>query len=556
MHPLIRLSRLELLDNYQEILQNCPIFVLLFLADSLAIKYNSSKHSIEDLVSTIKRVSANQPYLEEDNLEGLARFVNTNCSWDEESLMLAFKDAYNFTPQIPILSSRKFGSKTPENPLSIDEFMTYQICIRYSIPTSRNMTFKDLQYYIYEWSVRATPLRQGIFSKIRGLSRQRLLEIKSIFQNDEDIETFLESIREQDPKKEALNKIARYYRLDASESKVPVEELKNLEKTETDYLPVDPEWREKYLVNPDYYQLNSRYISCYDSLYSSRIKKHLVYLSGYDYTSPKTSSFIVGIHPHIPEKLRGSTLILREPIPECHIERSKRLISSAEHSLIFTREELCDHFDSRKDFTLPTDSSKEFSDSDLNMIIRNSTGHPLVKVIAHVKELRQRNIDETVKALMLFKSEYPIKLLQSLEQLGFIMRGWKTAFGKDCTDSGKYSKDLPVTSSCYSLEHQDAVDDLSRVKILELLQDQKYSFMLSSIPMLILREKDSERVIVPYGGNLTVKDRLNLIVYNPEDEHACIRTSSNMILATAYFFMIRTGISEPIFDISELRCIS
>jgi len=555
MYPLIRLSRLELLNNYHEVIHNCPTFVLLFLADTLAIRYNPSKHSIEDLISTINRLSGNQPYLEEDNLEGLARFVNTNCSWDEESLLLAFKDAYNFTPQIPIVAVRKFGSKTPDSPLNIDAFMAYQICVKYNIPTTRYTSFEKVQSLIQEWSVRATPLRLSIFQKLKLLSRQKLLAVKSSFcheSEDSSIDAFLESIKNVDPKKDALEKIARYYRLDASESKNPVEELLSLERTESEFVPIDSEWREKYLVNPDYYCIDSRYISEYDTLYNQRNKKHLLYLSGYDIGNLKTSTLVLGIHPRIPSEFQKQTQILLEEIPECRMERLKRFISSEEYNLVFTREELCEHFNTRKDFTIPNDSSKEFSEVDLNMIIRNSTGHPIVKIISQIKDSRLRDVNMTVESLSLFKTDFPAKLLQSLEQLGFVMRGWKTVFGL----GAKEASDLPVGSSVYDFEHQESVENLSIIKILELLQDQKYSFILSSIPLMILRNVDSERVIVPYGGSLKVKDRLNLIVTDNKDEHSCIRTNSNMILATAYFFMQKTNICEPMFDINELRCIS
>lgn len=581
MYPQIRLSRLELIDNYQKFMDTCPTFVLMFLANSLAIKFNPHRNSIDDLVHAIQKISRTQPYLEENDLRGLAGFINPHVDWDKESLTLAFKDAYNFMPQIPILPSRPFSIKTPDEPLNVDEFMMFQICVRYGIPLSREMTFEECQKAIGEWSSRLTPLRQSIFQRLCQFSRQRLLSIKSHFVSSESLEDLCSagvisntSSSSKSASASAVDKIARYYRLDATESECPEEELALLERTESDFVPVCLEWRRKFLINPSYYHLDSRYIPKYDSLYQDKARNHLRYLSGVSYDllgsidNAKTSSLVIGLDPNINPSMNKNTSIMFEHIPMCHTERLKKFISSDRYTnhekkfpFIVTREELLDWFNSKGNFTIPSDPLVEFGDADLNMISRNSVGHEIVSLIKDIKETRERDISETIICLKALKStDIPIKLLKELENLGLTMRGWETAF-TDINDV--------IKSKCSydSIKYQEQIEERTEAKIKDLMKDPRTLVLLSRIPLMKIRKissaddsvsaYDSSAVgtIVTYGKGISVKDRLTLIVTDPEDNNACMRINSNMILITSHFFMTQTELVEPLFNIEDLYCL-
>lgn len=570
MYPQIRLSRLELIDDYQNFMDTCPKFVLMFLANSLAIKFNPHRNSIDDLVHAIQKISRTQPYLEENDLKGLAGFINPHVDWDKESLTLAFKDAYNFMPQIPILPARSFGIKTPDEPLTIDEFMMFQICVRYRIPVSREMTFDECQKAIGEWSSRLTPLRQSIFQRLCQFSRQRLLSIKSHFVSLEDLELPNTSITigVSDVKSNAIAKIAKYYRLDASESKCPEDELALLERSESNFVPVCLEWRRKFLINPSYYHLDSRYIAKYDSLYQDKPRNHLRYLSGVSYNllgsieNSQISSLVIGLDPNIDPTMNKNTSIMFDHIPMCQTERLRKFISSDRYtnyekkfSLIVTREELLDWFKSKGNFTIPSDPLTEFGEVDLNMIIRNSVGHKIVSEIKSIKEIRERDISDTISCLKALKStEIPVKLLKELESLGLTMRGWETAFtGLDEVVKSKCSYD--------TIKYQEQIEERTETKIKELLKDPRMLVLLSRIPLMKIRkisgssDDDSVGTVVTYGRGTSVRDRLNLIITDPEDNNACMRINSNMVLITSHFFMTQTELVEPLFNIDDLYCL-
>lgn len=554
-----RLSRLELIENHQDFLSNdCPGFVLLFLADTLAIKYNLFENSIEDLIPAIRRWSMKQPFIGDHELEHLALFVNPHVSWDEESLMLAFKDSYAFTPQIPILGHRKFGRKTPDDPLNVDEFMAVQICVKYKIPVSRESTFENVQLLIAEWSTRLTPLRQSIFQKLCSMSRQKLLSFKShlLTRDSETIDYSPEHITTDT---EAVNKIARCYRIDASESKTPKLELELLERvTDANFLPIDSDWRRKYLINPRYYHIDSRYFPKYDNLYSQRIKSHLQYLSGVStssvYINPdnKYSELIIGIDPNIDPAFTKTTTFYHEDIPFDQTERVRKLISSSKYNLIFTRDELADHFKIHHNLTIPLKKKLEFPDRDIDMIIRNSTGHEVVRVIEEIRSHRLKIVNDATEFLRgLRLTDFPGRILRKLETLGFILRGWKTVFGMGVDPL----VDLPLDSANYPLEYQDQVEILGYTYIIELLQDHMTNIILSQIPLMVIRERDGIDCVVPYGEKKTVKDCLSIMITDPnraDNNAACIRLNSNTILTTAYVFMKSSGVCEPIFNIEQL----
>lgn len=561
MYPKIRLSRLELIENSNRVMNECPIFVLMFLANSLAIKYNPWKNSIDDLIYTIQKVSESQPYLEENDLTGIAGFINPHCEWDKESLILAFKDAYNFTPQIPILPQRKFNKKTPDEPLTIDEFMMFQICIRYRIPVNRNTSFEDCSKSISEWSARISPLRQSIFQRLCQFSRQQLVSIKgalsSGFGSSDSLDLNNHNI---------LDKIAKHYRIDASDSDNPEEELARLERSENDFLPVSLSWRNKYLINSSYYHLDSRYIPKYDEFYSEKTKAHLLYLSGAS-ENENGSSLVIGIDPYIDTSRHLYSNIMKISIPSCptclecpicticQTEKLRHFISSSKYvyhetgePLIFTREELIDHFNFRGNFTIPTNMASEFAEADLLMISRNSVGHELVNVINNLKKSRETLIADSISCLNLLKSiDVPVRLLKGLENIGFVMRGWETAFTE--------IKDLPVKSSSYGTEFQDQVEDKTIEKILDLMKDHRINVILNRMPLLKIRYRSNERVVVTYGKDVSVKDRLMDIITNPNKEATCIRDNSNMILTTSHFFMTETGLSSPMFSLDDLNHI-
>lgn len=286
--------------------------------------------------------------------------------------------------------------------------------------------------------------------------------------------------------------------------------------------------------------INKRFNENYENLYTERIKNNLLFLAGWNGKDKFLSNIVLGVHPKLNVK---TTTIVMDSISEDPIENYKQLISSEEYKFVVSREELDEHFSNRFDLTIPSNTCIEFSPQDLLMITRNSNGHHIIETIKDIEKYRTDIVNNTVTFLKSINKNIAIEILTKIEDIGFYMRGWKIAF-----------EEIPIHSSNYDRHiYQEEIEKLVYLEIVNFLDN--FGAMLSLIPLMILRERNNKITLLPYGKHYSVNSRLNHII-RVDDENSCIRTNSNLLLATSYILMKKTGLTDPKFDITKLRCIS
>lgn len=547
----INVNRLALFPN-KKLPFSCPLFVIEFLAKSLGIRFNSTSdkwtRNIPSVISAIERTLEDKSNLVDlellkTRLPDIALFVNPepNVEWkDKTKLMTAFWNVYKFSPRIPLQKNQNFGLKTESNLEAVDPIMVYLITLKYGIRHSTNTTLDQLHQEISSMEGRMTPLRESLIAKISRVSRKGLIDLKNHFLSDSPTgNSRCYPITPED----AIELAAKEHRWDISMSSDPIAEYRELDLNSDDiYNPVDRAWREIFNINRQYFHLNFRYMKKYDHLYNDSQRSSLIYHNG---GSENSDYLILGIHPMRP--LNGDviplTSILHDPIPEDPLLRHETIISSPD--FIVSREELAEFWNTNKNFQSPHDPSKEFSKEHLQMIIVNSSPEDtLRKTIEDVREYREKIIDQGLMACLQDES-LANQCLQAVLDLGMTMRGYGICY-----------EEYPLEESSYDSKYQDPIETAVSEKVFDVIKD--YAGLLLKIPLIggrnILDGDPEVYSLRTYGCDKTLYSEIQNIL-RVDSIDACIRTISNYLLITTWFFLSEINDSPP-FELEKLRFIS
>lgn len=551
----INLNRLTFFEN-NKVPRTCPTFVIEFLARSSGIKYDftehawaSSKTEVDLVIHAIQQYSKDKVNVLrtsqiDSRLRDLALFVNPfpDVQWKSKELLLkAFWSIYNFTPKLPLAESASFGCKTDEDPYRIDPIMSYLVAVKYGIPTSRETSIDALNAEIINYSINLTPMRESILSKISRLSRKGLVEIYNHFKSESPTSEGRKYPSELDI---SADHIAKHFRWDVSNSRYPEQEYKTLDSVPEDkYSPYDPDWRIIFNVNRRYFNLDFRYIEAYDHLYDEDKKKLLIYKNG---GSKDTGTLVTGVHPFYRNLSLGDsevplvTVIGMEGVPHDALERYDTILSTRD--FLTTRDELVDLWSEARAFISPINPSVEFSDSQLKMITLNSDAkHPIVKFIHELKTERESLVDRGL--LYCVKDELMSNvILTKVLTLGMTIRGYNICYDQ-----------YPLSESSYDIGmYQDQIEEESGRRGMYLLENHKD--FLKNIPLLTGRNSlgpiDNKININTYGKGKSLLDGISDIFKN-----ACIRTNSNYLLVTSWYYLKQINNKSP-FNLGDLRFIS
>lgn len=547
------INRLALLPQ-KKILDSCPTFVIEFIAKSLGIKYNyddmfwkKDETKIKALIDTIESTLDDEDICLDDintHLRDIALFVNPESSvqWKSKiSLLTAFWSVHNFSPKIPLKSEEVFGYKNEENIYAIDPAMTYQIALYYKINTNRETTLENIQAEIVNFSCRLTPIRYSIFTKLSRMSRKGLIDLKTRFfnENNEIDNNSFSTYSYPETNESAIESAARDYRWDISGSNCPIAEYMELDRVSDDkYIPIDTKWGKLFNINKHYFHLDFRYNSKFDHLYSDNVKRGLVYRNG---GSEQSDYLTFGIHPlfkNIDESLELKTSLYHEPINLDWIERYKTLLGSPD--FIVSRKELAEYWESKDAFLAPHDLSKEFSEHHLRMIKVNcESDDPLRITIENIRSKRRLNMDKALYYCL--EKENSISILREILHLGLVIRGYTICYDEP-----------PLSISVYEDSNLELIIEKTSLLALKILLEHEE--FLGKIPLVtgrnILGNDIKTFVLKPYGENKTLKCIIEKI-FDVDDIYSCIRTNSNYLLATSWYFLEQLE-SFPPFKLEDL----
>ena len=146
----ISLNRFHIIE---EVDYNTPLCVLqeIIRCLGMSIELEDIPGNVDQMIEYMKtaeveiEISDTDDYSEED-LGKISTFVSqTDTTWSNENLILAFRHLVNFVECKDL--NIEYGPKTNEHPLSHDATMLYMHCLRHNIDIKNTDTFEDLVVY-------------------------------------------------------------------------------------------------------------------------------------------------------------------------------------------------------------------------------------------------------------------------------------------------------------------------------------------------------------------------------------------------------------------------
>jgi hypothetical protein len=458
-----------------------------------------------------------------------------------------------------------FGNLKYDEKKSYSALFLYWHCLHQKLPVSNQSSVDNMRQLLHFRHHSDDMLRNIVLQSLPFLSRDKLLELslesslikkketvevytsqelENMYSNLQDVETLQSGIH---PSRSltAVSLAAIRYHTDISMMSDPVIEYQILERmvsTETLYHPHDDKIRSHYDVNPQHYNLLLHFNPLFPACYYTEItlRNHaLMYgkvlignedLYLYCSTEHRKDHFYVGACPNSEE----------ETLTACDIKSvsPNLLFSYATHHI--TCEELLHWWQQEKQFLSPY--SRDIMSKEVVTRLRQLLFYDIIpdirKPLRESEKILRQELLHLIESITLQSDVIPKVCtksqvyLRKILKLGMFMRGWE---GK-----GGY----PLSSGdCYGKEKKDK-------EITRLLMVDLYS-LPGEVANMELYLYHHGVYIRDSGEYNTLGKRLELL--RQEDlEHpdACIRTSSNYLVATSY-----RAVKSPLFDIRNLDYI-
>ncbi len=321
-------------------------------------------------------------------------------------------------------------------------------------------------------------------------------------------------------------------------------------------------------------------------------------------------TFHPGRHPRA-RPLQDQTLISQEPISELDPDSclSYGVSEDPKSIWITSLEDLSSHFDAQKAFRNPLEVSELFSDVSINKLklylerrlaaSRSGSGlrrspeglrpglsssssssaprvvgrgvsprvssemRRLLEVIEQIESRNKTKLQEARDLAARYDGSGPelraqiLNWLTQLLELGMYMRGWKVG-----SSSYPLSADATRTSpSKQNLVELRVTEALGEFESLSEQIPPDTSLLLKRLPLLKTLQSEGRTVFQPSSSledeGLTIWDRVRIVKGGAitDNIHSCIRTSSNVFICSAYYYLTALGQTLN-FQISELRHIS
>ena len=215
--------------------------------------------------------------------------------WSSKNLMKAFEHVMNFSNnfKFPDLENIKFCSKTDENFLGYDISMTYMICQKLGIYTSRDDTLDTLKNKILSLDTDKerclSLLKNNIFS-LNSLELYHIINLVKIEENKsnnfdlEKVEELSKNIninyiisKSVLSNEEAIIYGAKFFNYDITESKYPIEVLNYLinKDKKLEDLTIDDKFVKNFKINQKFYKLDKFWKNNLKFLYNPKTLQSL-----------------------------------------------------------------------------------------------------------------------------------------------------------------------------------------------------------------------------------------------------------------------------------------
>jgi hypothetical protein len=619
------LNRLQITGNLDEKTPLCVVKEILEAHNLSSVRLQEKDIKFETLQQEIQKLNSYRPLVlqgsTEDNLRYISTFVNPNCkTWTKGSLLKAYTHLLSFPKENPsILSSIQYTQKDRDNIEGYNACMLYSICKNYSIDTNWKMTGNQMALLLQKLSFDSTKLRNGLIPLLESLTKSQLVNIYALldqsskkkgtiellpenaflnvknsqevkamvyldndklikcFRNFNDTNYLLTSMTANNHF-EAIVLAAMIYKLNIIESKFPLyeyEELSSVKSVDL-YVPIDNNFRKKFLWNKSWYNIYHHWIPELTFLYSEKDMKNFCIQEGYDsedfrnydmmnllhlsrislniYTGKNVYNFEQDLSPVNLDTL--SEFINSECITIGILNDSNTLKT-------YTLSELANIFMNSKNYNTPENKKEVFSErviQKIKTISSNSGNIELIKSISIVEKWKQYS-NEFSESLRDIYSKNPsiFDFLTKTMEAAMYMRGWKViseVYPLNEKETKLINSDLQfeIEKNVYSkiLEIQNWFKEIDlneiEMKVLKTLPLMKFSY-----------EGDTKIFIMtpdPEDGT-SILHRLEIVLGGDKHKNmkSCIRLTSNILLHSVYFYICSLGLQEP-YNIFELEHIS
>lgn len=519
--------------------------------EEVVVSYGLSKTQIADnsqrdrIISKIKSVP--RPHYTtfqewKSNMGEVSQFLQS--SGDLNELLQQHYALADF-----VLGKSKYKGNVEYNPIHL-----YWYCVHANVPVNSSSTVSDMKKLLYWNDNTDDELRNRAISSLRYLSRDQLLslclldrtlekeeytkdDLVSIHSSLNDVQT-LQSVICPSLTLSSVALAAIRYHIDIRWSSNPVIEYQNLRNS--NYLPSDPDVRTHYVYNPQYYHIKAtfqpEFPECY---YTEEILRNHALMFGkisiieeddlyrYCCKASKMNHFYVG---------RTSSNEVNT-LTALDVYTDNVLLNYDGNHI--TCSELTAWWTSEKQFTSPYE--RKILPKKVITRLRLLLYYDIIPNPNHNLSVDEKNERDTllnlIDSIIGTMDQLPIiapsncKYFKKLMKIGMYMRGW----------NGKSSYPLSV-KDCYNKDTD-----------------------VKTISRLILSMKNIPKVVNEYtlyihlhgsyvrdnGDYNTIGKRLALIQDESVDvEDACIRTTSNYFVATAYRVI---GGSFPLSSLDYIR---
>ena len=183
-----------------------PFVVVKEIADAYNVMYQETdindSNDYQRLINTIYRVvpPVISKTFQYEDYGKIVRYVNRNCRWPLDKLMVALKFLQQFTR--PILYEHEFcyllqnypiGPLTPERPESVTACLLYHVCKIHRVETNRFMSFNRLVEIFELVHQSHNHIKQEIIDLIDLLPHDRLLYTYNMIRNEHAIANYEEN---------------------------------------------------------------------------------------------------------------------------------------------------------------------------------------------------------------------------------------------------------------------------------------------------------------------------------------------------------------------------
>ena len=586
------------------------------------------------------------------DLQLIGRFINPNIkNWKFNPLMESFKHLLEFydenIPPIPD-GEINIGKKSMSSPFAYNICMIYKLCIFYGIKTNRKMKHIEMAQAIKYYIQDITELKEGLIKTIKYSSRIDIVNLIvsnslniSIPTNIQNISSqhkiitksnikqkLLDPINYQNIDINNLNKIhstfidfkkvilriipenheeaiiltAIIYGINLTDCKNPYEEyLKMKDNTmnssaENIYIPNDKEFRDKYLKNPDFYNIRIMWEPKLAKIYSTEDVKNLAKLEGYEdelnlnqdgderkcaenllHLSRCSNTFYLGIHPNLDNAKTKVDFDSSDEINK-KILLSYGIVEEKNFAL-YKVTELTACFKDSMSFSNPENRNEQFSLNSINKLKKIALTHSLndkteistaykelLKTMDDIKEFNKKHSEQARKLYNLYingdenKKQLIIQLITQILEMGYYMRGWKVESDEiPVINKGHLSiSSHPAEYQLKVVTNSDKAMNTFVTNVENSSEDIKTIF--EKLPLMFPQVRSRDIVFEISNSQIegfTIMDRINIIKTDDQtnelESPGCIRLASNRFMSSGYYYLTKIcKLPEP-FDIKRME---